>query len=304
MFRNLSHIDLHSPMTFIRESLADLEVSLGIYVTIHDLMGILCSWDGNPLLQGRTYHAHPYCRYKRNRYEQKCVDHCSKQVNAYALKQHSAFTTHCWKGVQEVVVPMFRHEQLALVLFAGGFRKAEEQCPLSPTEAQNRFQQLTIYESEKMDQITRILKMTGLCLLQLAEQTSVQSVGNDQLHTPIQQSQPVDRRDILIRQFIFNQVHNQQLRISQLANELNLSVSRVGHLVKVIFGQSFQSLVNLERIKRAKALLITTDWPMDMVATATGFGNPYHFNRTFKAHVQMTPGQYRKSHQRSEKVID
>ena len=75
-----------------------------------------------------------------------------------------------------------------------------------------------------------------------------------------------------------------------------------GHLVKEIFSQSFQSLVTQERIKRAKALLITTDWSMDLVATATGFGNPYHFNRTFKCHTQTTPGQYRKIHQRQSQM--
>ena len=299
MFRNLSHMDLNTPMTFIHDSLADLEASLNLYVTIHDLTGILCSWDGKPLLTGRTYHAHPYCRYKRNRYEQACVEHCSKQVDAHARKSDVAFATHCWKGVREVVVPMYRQEQLAFVMFAGGFRNAEDECPLEPREAQQRYMQLTILQSDKIEQTTRILKMAGLCLLQLAEQTSVQSAGNPMDPTT---TQTVDRRDILIRRFIFNQAHRQNLRINNLAVELNLSESRVGHLVKEIFSQSFQSLVTQERIKRAKALLITTDWSMDLVATATGFGNPYHFNRTFKCHTQTTPGQYRKIHQRQSQM--
>jgi AraC-like DNA-binding protein len=194
---------------------------------------------------------------------------------------------------------MYRQKQLAFVMFAGGFRQKRDPCPLSASEAENRYQQLSIYESEKMDQITRLLKMTGLCLLQLAEQNSVQSIGSSTLQNTPVESQPVDRRDIDIRQFIFNHAHESTLRIEQLAQMLNLSESRIGHLVKEFFGQTFQSLVTQERIKRAKSLLITTDWSMDLVATATGFNNPYHFNRTFKSLVQITPGKYRAQHQRN-----
>ncbi|MFG0247915.1 MAG: helix-turn-helix domain-containing protein [Phycisphaeraceae bacterium JB051] len=299
MFRNLKHLNLDTPVTFINASLADLESSLGVYVTIHDLTGILCSWDGKPLLSRRNYHAHPYCRYRRNQFERQCVEHCSNQVNAYARKHSNAFSTHCFKGVREVVVPMYRQKQLAFVMFAGGFRRERDDCPLSSQEAQSRYQQLTLFKSDKMDQATRLLKMVGLCLLQLVEQHSVQSIGTDPQQKQSLQTQPVDRRDIDIRQFIFNHAHESTLRLEQLAQVLNLSESRVGHLVKEIFGQTFQKLVTQERIKRAKSLLITTDWPMDLVATATGFGNPYHFNRTFKAQTQCTPGQYRKQHQRT-----
>lgn len=299
MIVNFKPIHQDPPITFINESLADLEASLGVYVTIHDLTGILCSWDGKPLLSKRNYHAHPYCRYKRSQYERQCVEHCSHHVNAYAAKHDNAFTTFCWKGVREVVIPMFRQQQLAFVMFAGGFREQRDQCPLAATEAEKRYQQLTLYESEKTDQVTRLLKMAGLCLLQLAEQHSVKSIGISPLQSTSIDTQTVDRRDIDIRQFIFNHAHEPTLRIAQLAQSLNLSESRIGHVVKDIFGQTFQKLVTQERTKRAKSLLITTDWSMDLVATATGFSNPYHFNRTFKSQAQMTPGQYRKVYQRN-----
>ncbi len=124
---------------------------------------------------------------------------------------------------------------------------------IEPGEAQNRYPQLNIYESEKMDQVTRLLKITGLCLLQLAEQHSVQSISSDPLQSMPLQSQPVDRRVIVIRQSIFNHAHESTLRIEQLARTLSISESRIGHLVKELFSQTFQGLVTLERIKRTKS---------------------------------------------------
>ena len=78
-----------------------------------------------------------------------------------------------------------------------------------------------------------------------------------------------------------------------LAHELNLSLSRTSHLVKELFGISFQELLRIERITRAKTLLLSSDENAGEIAARTGFSDEYHFNKIFRKYVGIPPGRFR-----------
>ncbi|MBN8215972.1 MAG: AraC family transcriptional regulator [Spirochaetes bacterium] len=84
------------------------------------------------------------------------------------------------------------------------------------------------------------------------------------------------------------------LSTSTLAQRLNLTPSRAGHLVVELFGVPFAQLVLLERLKRAKDLLRTTDERIGVIALKSGFGDECRFSRTFRRETGMTRGAYRR----------
>lgn len=54
--------------------------------------------------------------------------------------------------------------------------------------------------------------------------------------------------------------------------------------------------VTLQRIQRARRLLETSDWSVERIAAATGFGTAANFRTLFRREVGVTPTAYRASH--------
>lgn len=80
----------------------------------------------------------------------------------------------------------------------------------------------------------------------------------------------------------------------------NTSLALVSGVSEVYFRKRFtlrfgvsphQYLLDL-RIQRAKQLLAEGEQAVSQIAEACGFSNVYHFSRTFKTHVGITPTQY------------
>jgi transcriptional regulator GlxA family with amidase domain len=53
------------------------------------------------------------------------------------------------------------------------------------------------------------------------------------------------------------------------------------------------AFVEIARINRAKALLETSDWPLERIAERAGFGSSDALHRAFQKRVRATPGDYR-----------
>ena len=70
----------------------------------------------------------------------------------------------------------------------------------------------------------------------------------------------------------------------------------LSHLFKEISGFTFKEYIILQRISKAKDLLVHSNQSVTDVAMNSGFGNVSHFIRIFKNHEGMTPLQYRKNY--------
>ena len=82
--------------------------------------------------------------------------------------------------------------------------------------------------------------------------------------------------------------------IDALARVARLSRSRFHSYFREHMRLSPMDYVKTVRVKEAQQLLITTDQPIFEIAAATGFQNPYHFSREFKAHTGVPPKLYRR----------
>lgn len=83
------------------------------------------------------------------------------------------------------------------------------------------------------------------------------------------------------------------LSIEELAKSLNLSSSRLRHLIKADIGLSPNRYIRTLRLERAKHLLGTNFLSIKEIMGQVGYNDPSHFARDFKAVIGMSPRQYR-----------
>lgn len=87
------------------------------------------------------------------------------------------------------------------------------------------------------------------------------------------------------------------LRLADVARELNTNTTYVSACVNSETGLSFPDYVATFRVRYAQGLLCDyPDKPLTDVAAESGFANEKSFYRTFKAHTGKTPGEWRNTH--------
>lgn len=72
-----------------------------------------------------------------------------------------------------------------------------------------------------------------------------------------------------------------------------MNANYVSQLFKKEAGVTFIHYITQKRLEDAKELLTTTQKPLTDIALEVGFNDTFHFIKTFKKFMGMTPGQYR-----------
>jgi AraC-like DNA-binding protein len=270
--------------------LTDAERLLGVTITIHDRALIFRDTEGAPLLPfHRRSHTHRYCalgRYREAAFDGNCVAHCRDVVNARVFAKREPCVHLCWKGAQEVAIPVMRGEIHLATIFAGPFRHPKglgaPRAGVLPDDVVAAYQTLPVSEAKDLEAMGRILTTLGQGLLNHL----------DDLHL-LQESDGTRRTDI--RRFISYRSH-QPIGLDDLARELGLSLSRASHLVQEIFGTSFTEMLLQERMSRARMLLVSSGYGVGDIAGRVGIPDEYYFNRAFKRRFGIPPGRYRRLH--------
>ena len=81
--------------------------------------------------------------------------------------------------------------------------------------------------------------------------------------------------------------------VKYLAEQVHLSASYLGDLLKKETGKSAQDHIHFHLIEEAKNILIGTDKSVGEVAYALGFEYPQYFNKLFKQKTGKTPVEFR-----------
>lgn len=88
-----------------------------------------------------------------------------------------------------------------------------------------------------------------------------------------------------------NEFYFKNTTIEEIAALSSTCVSNLERLFKVCFGVTPSVYRNMVRIMHAKQLLLS-GLTIDEVASAVGFYDPFHFSKTFKRIVGVSPGEY------------
>ncbi|WP_054665887.1 AraC family transcriptional regulator [Lacticaseibacillus camelliae] len=118
------------------------------------------------------------------------------------------------------------------------------------------------------------------------------------LQTPAVRVNPplVDRAMSLI-----DQDFAEPLTPSSLAKQLHVSATTLNAQFQASLKMSVTRYLRQVRLMKARELLLTSNKPIDYVATAVGFANQRALARNFKGWKGMTPSAYRKAYKRFHK---
>ncbi len=97
-----------------------------------------------------------------------------------------------------------------------------------------------------------------------------------------------------------HQRYESEIALHTLADLASLSVSGLHRLFKRHTRLTVNEYIAQLRIGKACSLLVSTEKPIARIADEVGYCNLSHFNRQFLALKQLTPRQFRKSHQPQE----
>ena len=269
----------------VETAICSVEDAFDISITVHDLHGRLRRDNGDPLLPGRNLHQHPCCiqdRFRESGWKSRCFQDCFSRAEIIAKSQAHPFIKICWKGLQELVVPIIHDSHHLLTLYAGVFRGKESPPPEAPSYKWFRelYSSLPAMPDEKvLEHLQEMLEILGQGII---------AVGM----SPNLKQKESTRYSTLVR-FISDNAH-QQITLTDLAKHFHLSPSRTAHLVVELTGSSFQSILLEERMVRARNLLLSTAQTQEEICNAVGFTNCYYFNRVFKKYYGSPPGRYRR----------
>ena len=103
------------------------------------------------------------------------------------------------------------------------------------------------------------------------------------------------REERLVEILTYIQRNYIDVTLDGLAEEFHLSRPYLSKYIKDKAGVTFQDVVRIERLKRARTLLKDTSKSIETIAGEIGYENVEHFNRLFKKTYGITPAQYRKN---------
>ncbi len=273
---------LHPParrVSSIEETIQNSEQLLDLRMTLHDLSGVFVEREGKALLD-RHRGSHRRYRTCAIGYCRRCLDHCYQQVNKRCAHERGAFLHRCWKGFAELVLPIGREGVHLATLFAGQWQVAgwEIHKPLPPG-CSEQIDKLSLVKQESLGRLASLLETFAAGLLAEVDRLRGQS------------GPAISRREAIYR---FIELHAAEpIGLGDLAAALHLSPSRTSHLVKQLTGSTFQDLLVSERIRKAQALLRSTDLPVGQIGRLVGIENDGYFSRLFKARVGRAPSRYR-----------
>lgn len=98
----------------------------------------------------------------------------------------------------------------------------------------------------------------------------------------------------LVHNTIEENISNENFNVEELAQTIGLSRSMLHRKLKGLTGKSASDLITEKRLARAKELLENNVATAAEIAYKVGFSDPSYFNKVFKKHFNVNPGDIRK----------
>lgn len=164
--------------------------------------------------------------------------------------------------------------------FVTNFPQQAVPFPVSDSEYCHNLFQLLTWESALPNGDIHISQLLHLLFFKLQD---------DILH---HEYSPYNHELLMLHKQINNNPQK-KWNVPDMAKQLHISTGYLQVLYKKKFGISCVEDVIEGRLRKAKDLLIYSDYNISEIATQCGYNNPEHFCRQFRQYTGLTPGQFR-----------
>ena len=195
----------------------------------------------------------------------------------------------CHAGLVELALPVFDHERLILVLFAGPARTREPSLldfvarPSPESTDAGRSSLPDVHEST-LDSLKESFHQLGARLRCLIVDMSLDLDVSELT------------RAVRVKKFVDDRYHK-QLRLDDLAEFLGVSGERARHIVVEECGAPFRTIVRNTRLRASRALLLNSMLPVYEIALRCGFSDQSAFTRAFRSEYGTSPREWRRTTQ-------
>jgi len=100
---------------------------------------------------------------------------------------------------------------------------------------------------------------------------------------------------VKIRSHIISQLHNSELSVTTIAEELHLSHYQLYRKLRALTGKTLSQFIRSVRLQKALELIKHSDLNISEIAYEVGFNDPNYFTRVFKQEFGKVPGAVRDS---------
>lgn len=85
-----------------------------------------------------------------------------------------------------------------------------------------------------------------------------------------------------------------ELSLGSVAAHIGITPNYLSTILSRESGETFTDILNKTRVKRAMALLRSTDKSIGVIGRSVGYSDPYYFSKIFKKVIGLTPREFRK----------
>ncbi len=183
--------------------------------------------------------------------------------------ERHVFTRTCHAGADEILIPLYRQDALVGLVYLGQFRRNARGPSALPWISPERLKEMEALAMTLRGYVYQLMDRNAAAQREAADDTQ--------------------RRIVT---FIETNLSG-GASVSDLAKALKLSTSRARHVVTERMGKPYRTLLEEQRLRRARELLTSTSGKIAWIARQVGFQDENYFCRYFKQKVGQPPGQYR-----------
>ena len=205
--------------------------------------------------------------------------------NRILLEVNPEWFAEFFKGVKDITEESFFEQYRVLRVEEKNRKEIEDILFTIADEAKNRKVGCEqIVKSKLME-----LMVYALRSKQMKQNTVVQTSEHAALRYPYNKVNEV-------AEYIQQHCH-EKISLQSLADHFFVSKCYMSRKFKEATNYTVNEYVTVQRLKKARKLLETTDYSMTQVSEETGFESVSYFEKVFKKHMGLTPLKYRKLRQ-------
>lgn len=241
----------------------------------------------------RNNHQEHFCLYVQNRngMQKKCSDDSLFYKNQAKQERRTILYT-CHAGLCETVTPIILDNVVVGYIMLGKFidrenrystiekvRQTAKKYDLDENKLISLYEQIPVVS---MQHLTSAINILQLCITQILEKHFIQ-VKNLAL---IEQ----------IHSYILENLAD-PLSVEEICNKFFVNRQKLHSLFKKHFNDSVKHFILVQRLNKAKELLLQDDKSVEQIAYEVGFMNYNYFIRIFRSTVGVPPLQYKKQNE-------